>query len=229
MMSIDTNAVASRLAARRADPEASLRIVDISWKGGRTTEPAFLPASHFLGARGSCAQRTIASEPNLLHSPLPIAGETPLVASSRRSVVPLRQKREQPAGRIRRYLQPKEHEAQFRLPEVVVRFGEAFPSLGKISHGEIVLTLLDQVPRTNLGGSVPHQFPLRRVQRQFLVGFFEDQPVRLRHFSARRAQRSRAALVHARLDLAAVADFRAVKCGPQPHVVVVATGYAFVK
>ena len=51
----------------------------------------------------------------------------------------------------------------------MVRFGEAFTSLGKISRGEMVLAIFEQILRTNLGGSVPYQFPLLRGQRQFLA------------------------------------------------------------
>src|ERR1019366_3399252 len=146
-----------------------------------------------------------------------------------RFVTPLRQECKEPAGRIRRHLQPEEHETYFRFVETAVRLGEAFPSLGKISRGEMVLSLFDQVPCANLGGPLPYQFPLCRAQRQILVSFIEDHPVRLHHLGARRAERPRTSVGQACLYLPVVPDFAAIKRGAQPHVVVVATGQAFVE
>ena len=55
--------------------------------------------------------------------------------------------------------------------QIVVRFGETFTGFRKIPRGKMVLSLLEQAPGVNLGGSAPHQFPLRRGQGQSLVGF----------------------------------------------------------
>src|ERR1700685_1772876 len=85
------------------------------------------------------------------------------------------------------------------------------------------------MPSTNLRGPVLNKFPLRRRQRQFLVGILENQAIAFRHFCAGNSKRSGSSVRQPCLYPPVITNLASVKRSAEPHIVVVTTRQAFVK